>query len=78
MSFIFIAICWFDAQETFIFIINVEKSCCLIFCGKRDTFFQDSLINVFTLTFEFNASLLNKGINFKFEPQLLNGSVYEC
>ncbi len=39
---------WFSAQETFMIIINVEKSCAASdFCGNHDTFFSElvSLMN---------------------------------
>ncbi len=74
-----ILICWFDAQETFLIIINAEKVCCLIFLWILWYVFQHSLINrknsiylkkkyfvinIFTVTFDqFDVSLLNKNIN---------------
>ncbi len=70
--------CWLAARETFIIIINVENSCCLIVFWKMwYTFFRifddykehsfeiQIFINVFTVTFDkMNASLLNKSIHF--------------
>ncbi len=66
-----ILICWFAAQWTFIFIINMQTkndmSCC------DDTFFKDSLMNsiwninilsYYNCQFWFNVSLLKKSSNF--------------
>ncbi len=65
-----ILIYWLAAQETFLIIINAENSCAAqYFCGNRDIFYFSgyfcNIINVFTVTFDqFNASLINKSINF--------------
>jgi len=44
---VIILIWWFDAQETFIIIINVKNSgATSYFCGNSDTFFRIHLINL--------------------------------
>ncbi len=57
-----ILICWFAAQETFMIIINVENS--YIFVVFSGTFDQ------------FNASLMNKSINFFLKSTLLTKLLY--
>ncbi len=69
-----ILICWFAAQETFLIINNAENSCAASYsCGNRDTIYFSkfkrtafcNIINDFTVTYDqFNASLINKSINF--------------
>ncbi len=70
-----IILIWFDAQETFLIIINVEKLwklwCILFFRihrwieSSRTVFMW--IINVFTGTFDhFNASLMKKILFFKY------------
>ncbi len=69
-----ILIFWFDAQETFLIIINVETVLLLHIFVQTVIYFQDSLINsskeqllfinVFTVFEQWNASLLNRSFNF--------------
>ncbi len=61
-----ILIFWFGAWKIFIIIIiNVEKSCAgQNFLWKLMHLFQNCcIINVFTVTYEFNGSLLYETIN---------------